>query len=574
MPKQIPANVPVTVVIAKSSSLLNDANFPLPAVAVLPDYNNWNDYGRNFFATLHIRTEGENPFSLHVRMMFQDARRSADVFDELLGCDGDVFPIEQIKRPFVSLIPDVDDYRRVIKAFGFEVGVSALRKLRDAVVIRMEADDDEGLAMIADEEFHIGVLRAGGAYGALRRGGRYFRRDIPAAVDDAAVDFVFSVKLKPADNLYRMPFCFRPDGVFSDRAAVLIGRNGVGKTQILKAILDSLHNDHPDEYVRPSSSPLFRPSRVLVFSSVPTDPFPRSIGAWHGIDYEYFPVTASSEDGADPLLSALVTCRKTAGSTGLGEDKKHSRMDIVRGALKSIGLWQGLHLPLRRRRDGDQLAEVIYLDGDSYIHVGSDWNELNSIKLIQQIDWARSAIVLDDEMRRRALSSGEFAMLRFAAQAAAAIEQGSLLLLDEPETHLHPNFVSDLMAILDSLLQSTGSVAIIATHSAYVVREAPRERVNILTLENRHISVDTPRMQTFGTSIDSISQFVFGDFNLTHRYQKTLAAWAEEVGREMGIEGVIKKYGAELNPESLSFIARKLKLYSADEPQVEEPEAD
>ena len=198
------------------------------------------------------------------------------------------------------------------------------------------------------------------------------------------------------------------------------------------------------------------------------------------------------------------------------------------------------------------------LDGHSYFPISQHLNEQNDIRLIQQIDWNRQAIVLDDQMQARRLSSGEYAMLRFAAQAAAAIEKGSLLLLDEPETHLHPNFISDLMEILDNLLQSTRSIAVIATHSAYVVRETPRRRVNILTLEDRQISIDTPRMQTFGATIDSISQFVFGDTSISHRFQKTLTDWADQAGRELGIEAVIEQYGAELNSESLSFIARRL----------------
>ena len=164
-------------------------------------------------------------------------------------------------------------------------------------------------------------------------------------------------------------------------------------------------------------------------------------------------------------------------------------------------------------------------------------------------------------------------MLRFAAQAASTIEQGSLILLDEPETHLHPNFISNLMEILDSLLQSTGSIAIIATHSAYVVRETPRDRVNVLTLENRQIRIDRPRMQTFGATIDSISQFVFGDTTISHNFQKTLSEWADQTGRELGIDGVIEQYGAQLNSESLSFIARRLNEPPAAEPAEEEPEA-
>lgn len=80
-------------------------------------------------------------------------------------------------------------------------------------------------------------------------------------------------------------------------------------------------------------------------------------------------------------------------------------------------------------------------------------------------------------------------------------------------------------------------------------------------------------MQTFGATIDSISQFVFGDTNISHRYQKTLSEWAEGTGRELGIDGVIEEYGTELNSESLSFIARRLAQPPAAKPVPDEPEA-
>ncbi|MCK2053806.1 AAA family ATPase [Methylobacterium sp. 37f] len=571
MPEAIPADVHVDVVIAKSLQHLGERAAPF--VAIFPDSDNWNDYGRNFFAKLHIHPTEGDPLKLHLRMMFQGRPWSEPVFNELLQKFGDVFPIEQITTPFVALLTKGDYYRQVIEALGFNVGVSALRKMHDATVARTERTNEQLLALIDDEDFHIGALRSDSAYDALRRGSRYFRQNLPKVVEDAAIDFAFSANLPSADNPYTLTFRFNRDGIFHDRAAVLIGRNGVGKTQLLKSIVDGLHSKHQEGYLRPHFQPSFQPSRVIVFSSVPTDPFPRSIGAWHGIDYEYFAVNASREDHADPLLAALVACRKTEERIGFGEHGFNTRMDVIQGALEPLGLWRRLHLPLRARQEGIALPYVIEPDGQRYFPIWRSLNEFNSIRLIQQIDWSRPAIVLDAHMEVRSLSSGEYAMLRFAAQASAAIEQGSLLLLDEPETHLHPNFVSDLMEILDNLLQSTRSIAIIATHSAYVVRETPRERVNVLTLKDRTISIDTPRMQTFGATIDSISQFVFGDTSISHRYQKTLTDWADQIGRDMGIEGVIAQYGAELNSESLSFIARRLAEPLPASPEPEQPEA-
>jgi predicted ATP-binding protein involved in virulence len=165
---------------------------------------------------------------------------------------------------------------------------------------------------------------------------------------------------------------------------------------------------------------------------------------------------------------------------------------------------------------------------------------------------------MDEAKVPRELSSGEVAMLRFTAQSIAAIETGSLLLLDEPETHLHPKYISDLIAVLYSLLEATKSIAIIATHSSYIVREASRENVKVLSLKDSILSFDTPRMQTFGASIDTISQFAFGDTNEQHHFQKVLVDWAQSVEPDIGLDGIIKEFGEHLNSESLSFIARSL----------------
>ncbi|WP_156317379.1 AAA family ATPase [Cypionkella psychrotolerans] len=461
-------------------------------------------------------------------------------------------------------------YRDVIEALGFEIGVSALRVMHDATVARVEGNNPDLLELINSEDFHLGALRNGGAYDALRRGGRHFRRDPVAPVNDLAADFIFSTLIPSAANRYTLPFRFNQDGIFRDRASVVIGRNGVGKTQILNAIVSTLHeSDAPD---RPSGRffPALRPARVIVFSSVPTDPFPRSIGAWHGIDYEYFAVNSAVDDGADSVLAALTACKKSSTMNVFGDGQDKSRMDVVQEALDSIGLWHGLHVPLRARRPGDTLPYVMEVNGQNYFPIRRALQEQNSIHLIQQIDWGRTAAIFDVNGQVRRLSSGEYAMLRFATQAASAIEQGSLLLLDEPETHLHPNFISNMMEILDNLLQSTGSIAIVATHSAYVVREASRDRVNVLTLEGRQVRIDRPRMQTFGATIDSISQFVFNDMTISHRFQKTLADWADTTGRELGVGGVIEQYGDDLNSESLSFVARRL----AEPPAAVQEEAE
>ncbi|WP_420557654.1 AAA family ATPase [Roseovarius sp.] len=572
MPEAIPANVPVDVYFARTLAHLE--NIPEPVIAITPDDDNpgWNDFGRNFFGKLYVRPLEGAPLDFHIRVMFQGRLYSSVAFAEIFEQHGNVLAISDVEQPFVTLLPSVEMYRNIIEVLGFDVGISALRLMHDATVALTEGRNRELLDLISSEDFHFGALRIGAAYDALKRGGRYFRPDIRPPVEELAADFVFSARLLSADNPYTLPFYFDPDPVFRNRMAVLIGRNGVGKTHLLKAIVDGLHDPMEPNIGHQRFMPSINPSRVIVFSSVPTDPFPRSIGAWRGIDYEYYAVNSPTSDHNDSLLAAIVACRKTDDLNIFGPERDKSRMDVIEEALNSIGLWRGLHLPVLAQPIEDRLPYVIDVENQSYFPIHRQLNEQNSIRLIHQIDWDRTAVILNDQGQLRRLSSGEYTMMRFAAQAASAIAQGSLLLLDEPETHLHPNYISNLIEILNSLLQSTGSIAIIATHSAYVVREIPRNCVNVLTMEGRQVRIDPPRMQTFGASIDSISQFVFGDLSVSHSYQNTLIDWIDQTGRDLGIDGVIEQFGDQLSSESLSFIARRLAEPPADEQIDDEPE--
>lgn len=569
MPEPIPADVPVEVYFSRALEDLEHIN--VPVVAIIPDNDNpgWNDFGRNFFARLYIHPIEGEPLDFHVRVMFDGRPRTSTVFAELFEQHGSVFSIANVEQSFITLLPDVEMYRDVINVLGFEVGVSALRKMRDATVARAEGNNQELLELIDGEDFHFGCLRMGAAYDALRRGGRYFRPNLPPPIEDLAENFVFSAQLPSADNPYTLPFYFRENPLFRNRICVLIGKNGVGKTHLLKALVDGLHNPFGQVVGLRRFTPGLHPSRVVVFSSVPTDPFPRSIAAWREIDYEYYAVNSQLEDRSDSLLASLVSCIKTGDLVVFGRERAQARLDVVKEALNSVGLWSGLHLPILRQRAIGGLPYVIDVDGQSYFPIRRRLGEQDLIRLVQQIDWDRDAIILSEDNQMRRLSSGEYAMMRFAAQATSAITRGSLILLDEPETHLHPNYVSNLMDILDNLLQSTGSIAIVATHSSYVVREVPRSCVSVLTLEDRQIRIDQPRMQTFGANIDSISQFVFGDTSISHNFQRTLARWSDQVGRELGIERVIEQFGDQLNSESLSFIAKRL----AEAPADNDPEA-
>jgi energy-coupling factor transporter ATP-binding protein EcfA2 len=564
MPEIIPAEGEVTVVIARTEAAALAANLDRPFIAVIPHFDNWNDYGLQFFARYLAGGVQGPDIDGHFRLMVEGQGTTATALTNVLG-DQNVVPVENIGASFVSLFPDMGQYKELVSTLGFGPAMTALRRLGDAAVLNVEESDPHLLELIRSEDFHLGILRMSGSYAALQRGSRYFGATPPHEVEDAARSFTFSTILPSADNEYSIAFDFEEDPIFQDRASVLIGKNGVGKTMLLQSIVGGLTDDLVGENIPPMTfDPAFQASRVLVFSSVPKDSFPKRIGAWHGIDYEHFAISAQDNVRTDGTLAALATCLRGDRGVQFGDEENDiGRMDLIKLALEPLDLWHNLHVPLVAKQPED-LPHVVVANGASFFPIWRNLNEKNSLKLIQRLDWSRSPVVLDQQGDVRRLSSGEMAMLRLAVQMAAAIETGCLLLLDEPENHLHPNFVSQAMNLLHQVLVATKSVAIIATHSAYVVREVPRQRVHILTLEDREITIASPRLQTFGASVDTISQFVFGDTSVDHRYQRALEKWALTTGRDIGIDQVIAVYGQELNPESLSLIASAIQDADGD----------
>ena len=57
---------------------------------------------------------------------------------------------------------------------------------------------------------------------------------------------------------------------------------------------------------------------------------------------------------------------------------------------------------------------------------------------------------------------------------ADRVAERTLVLIDEPETHLHPPLLSAFVRAMSDLLIDRNGVAIIATHSPVVLQETPR----------------------------------------------------------------------------------------------------
>nr|WP_256473589.1 AAA family ATPase [Aliidiomarina quisquiliarum] len=108
------------------------------------------------------------------------------------------------------------------------------------------------------------------------------------------------------------------------------------------------------------------------------------------------------------------------------------------------------------------------------------------------------------------MSSGHAVVLLSVTKLVETVEEKTLILLDEPESHLHPPLLSAFTRALSDLLVNRNGVAIIATHSPVVLQEVPKSCVSILRRTRLISKVERPENETFAENVGVLTREVFG----------------------------------------------------------------
>lgn len=126
------------------------------------------------------------------------------------------------------------------------------------------------------------------------------------------------------------------------------------------------------------------------------------------------------------------------------------------------------------------------------------------------IDLAESKLKEEALGLIRKMSSGHAIVLLIITKLVAITEEKTLILLDEPESHLHPPLLSSFMRALSDLLIKKNAVAIIATHSPVVLQEVPRSCVWRLSRFGLEAKAERFDIETFGETIGTLTKEIFG----------------------------------------------------------------
>ncbi len=477
--------------------------------------DNWNDWFKycTLYSLVIYDEDGEKHSVGGVKIgqfaMAADQRRPTipDEFDAL-------------DERFFSLGQD-DSYYDDLNRLGSDIRDRVLQGLRDVAL------DNELLDRALNEDVTgTSLLRSvsrstvTGQFRRMASGG--------ARLTDYEFSYTARRHSKRGDPL-TLSFTVAPESYPPTNVHVLIGRNGVGKTTLLNDMAQAIVDEEADAAEVGAFSAqldalderLFTSLVSVTFSAFdPFDPLPNRQNKSEGVQYAYIGLKhiGLGKDGKP---------RPPKSPDALSTDFGNSVLICRQGA--KVGRW---HRALEMLQ-----ADRIFRDA-----------EVSGL--------ARSGVEADEikvEARRlfKKLSSGHKIVLLTVTRLVETVEEKTLVLLDEPEAHLHPPLLSAFVRALSDLLINRNGVALIATHSPVVLQEVPQSCVWKIRRTGTRSVAERPEVQTFGENVGLLTREVFGLEVTESGFYKMLRDAVEELP---DYDQVIRRFNDELGDEARAIV--------------------
>lgn len=437
---------------------------------ILVPNKRWNDYGViSVFGLSYYYNYGKKNIEIgSLRIIHKDAFTTWEILpDKFL----------QLGNVFCSLGYSDNYYKNFLEIFKINNTISILFALQDVAYF---SDIEEKFEKTYN--FIKSLIRHDNAERSLR--------EIRPLLDGADMNnfYSFTYSFKPAYSKEKtsVSFGFNNQEPIADRIFAIIGKNGTGKTQLLNNLPHSLSNRKLEEFN--NRLPSF--SKIIAVSYSVFDNF---ILPQKNINLNYVYCGLKDADG------------DIRSNKGLTVSFHHNWKRIQ--DQERIKKWRRILLNFIDKDIIDQ-----FIMGDDYIY-----------------DENTPAVSIEgfNKVKNR-FSSGQSILLYIITQVVANIRFDSLILYDEPETHLHPNAVVELMNTLYDLVYEFESFCIIATHSPLVIRELFSKNVYILERENNFPVIRRIGIESFGENLGVLTDEVFGDRGVSKQYKKILLQLASQ----------------------------------------------
>ncbi|MGW4890709.1 AAA family ATPase [Kitasatospora sp. NPDC004240] len=410
---------------------------------------------------------------------------------------------ESVDEGFFSLGQD-DTYYEKLRDLGDDVRLAVLVALRDV------AYDKELFARAYPEEVtRTSLLRSVSEETVVHQ----FHRIARGGARLTPFDFSYTAPA-PGDGDVEpltLTFTVKPGATPPTNVHALIGSNGVGKTRLLshlaRAVADSSATvEEVGQVTNLSGTESVFTNMVSIASSAFDVPTP--VQEANGTRHAHVTLARGSLHG--DVAPAQRFAQLLEGLTG-------ARLDRWRNALATLAEADPLF------RDADILATS---------WLAPEW------------------FPADSENAFDRLSSGHKIVLLAITNLADLVTETTLVLIDEPETHLHPPLLAAFIRAVSDLLADRNGVAVIATHSPVVLQETPRKCVWVLRRSGQVMRAMRPVIETFGENVGILTHEAFGLEVTRSGFHRDLE---QAVNEGLTYHEVVERFGGELGSEAKSL---------------------
>ena len=434
--------------------------------------DHWNDYSFVTMFEVYANDENGQEHSLpNIKIGFVGQTTEVSTFSTL----GEEF--SELPANYFSVATDVEFYRKLWKEFSPQWRDTFLVKLKDVVknaaILEIAKDEDV---------FKISHLR-GVSINAIRT---QFPRVLAGDVPPTDFHFHFFLPASATFAGFDLEFNVEAGSLPSTNIHAIIGRNGVGKTTLLKHMVKAI-SGHSKDGAEFYAKQIFSASR----KNLGKDFFANLVSIAFSA-FDPFDLPASDENPSDGTPYSYVGLTDYSGDDGAILKSRTQLHEEFIEALKFC-----LSESPRKQR---------WCDAISILESDSNFAEMRLLELLQY------DLGEDSEPARRLIakmSSGHAITILTITQLVAKVEEKTLVLIDEPESHLHPPLLSALVRSLSQLLYKQNGVAIIATHSPVVLQEIPKSCVWKLYRERVSSEKFRPEIETFGENVGTLTREVF-----------------------------------------------------------------
>lgn len=449
------------------------------------EYDNWDDFGHKTLFYLTVFDEfGVKHDIGNVKIAFTGQQQGRTIDYTKAGV------MQNLPDNLYSLGQDADYYRNLVEKISDVDSKFLLGVFGDVVF-------DERKQQIAENEgaYTTSLLRDVSRSSIEYQFSRILRGEAPLT----EYNFFYEKVATDQYSGIKIEFSVAPNTKPSSNIHILIGRNGVGKTTLLNNMIDALLPDRGGEeetgyfaqhYSRARTYDLgenyFAGIVSVSFSAFdPFNPPQDQLDANAGMKFSYVGLKKRAVHGEQEYWHQ--------------KGKDELCVDFIESLKKCLSLIAKKNRWVAAVKTLESDFNFAEMDLCQLVDIYT--NDLSEIKF-QYSQYAESLF--------KRMSSGHAIVLLTITKLVETVEEKTLVLLDEPESHLHPPLLSAFTRALSDLLVDRNGVAIVATHSPVVLQEAPKSCVSILRRTRLDSVVEKPEIETFAENVGVLTREVFG----------------------------------------------------------------